>query len=135
MKRWRASRDHVSSRLGFGLLLATCLGTFVALVPIPARATTATWRELPRPAATDIRSLCDSLHHRGLLIVQPYSSDGTRAPSIWAVSSDPVPVWTKIWEGSRPRDRAERYRLYQRQIPGTPASPHPEPAPKAPDVQ
>lgn len=31
----------------------------------------------------------------------------------------PRGAWRKLWEGSRPRDKDERYRLYQREVPST----------------
>ena len=72
-----------------------------------------------REEAIDRRRDCD------LMLVQGTPREET----------PPVGAWTKIWEGGRPRDRAERYRLYQRQITRNPASREAERPPAAIDAQ
>ena len=63
-----------------------------------------------------------SLHYfAGILTHREEVSDRRRDCDLMLVQGNPreeTPppgAWEKIWEGSRPRDREERYRLYQRQ--------------------
>ena len=82
------------------------------------------------------------LHYfAGILTYRDEASDRRRDCDLMLVQgtpreeTPPSGAWTKIWEGSRPRDKAERYRLYQRQITRNPVSLDPEGSPTAADVQ